>query len=355
MNIPPGIDRRIAKDGTVSYRVRIRHKGQPVISKTFKQLTHAKRWKRITDSDVEKGKYLHHARGETQTLSKTIQRYIAEILPHKPKDAHNVKRHLVRWNHELGRLTLSQITPSHIAKIRDKLLSETTVRHTQRSPSTVVRYIASLSHLFSICIHEWGYLKTNPVSSIKKPKNVQGRTRFLSKEEISVLLANCKKSKCRFLFTIVLLALQTGMRQGEILSLTWADVDFANHWVFLKHTKNNQHRTVPISKQIQTLLQSHRNHQPNSFLVFPSPQDVAKPIDFRSAWRVALKRSSIKDLVFHDLRHTTASHLAIEGYGFGQIAEILGHKSLQMTKRYAHLSQTKKKEMLKTMELLSDV
>ena len=254
MNIPPGIDRRIAKDGTVSYRVRIRHKGQPAISKTFKQLTHAIRWKRITESDVEKGKYLHHARGETQTLSKTIHRYLAEILPHKPKDARNVKRHLIRWDKELGSLALSQITPSHIAKIRDKLLKESTSKNRPRSPSTVVRYIASLSHLFSTCIHEWGYLRANPVSSIKKPRNAQGRIRFLSKEEISILLANCKKSRCRFLFTIVLLALQTGMRQGEILSLTWSDVDFDNQWIFLKQTKNNEHRTVPISKQIQTLL-----------------------------------------------------------------------------------------------------
>ena len=348
MNIPQGIDRRVAKNGDVSYRVRIRIKGHPSFSKTFRNLTHAKQWQRVTESSVEKGEYLHHTVGKVKTLSDAIERYLAEVLPHKPKDAKNVKRHLLRWKDELGSLTLSKIRMSDLSKIRDKLLIEKTSRGKERSPSTVVRYISSLSHLFSISINEWEWVKENPVKLMKKPKNAQGRTRYLSKEEVPLLLQECKNSKSPYLFTIVLLALQTGMRQGEILSLRWDEIDFENHWVYLKRTKNDSPRTVPLSSEILAILNDSKHKLLN--LVFPSPNNPEKSIDIRKSWVTALKRAKIYNFLFHDLRHTTASYLAMEGYGYGQIAEILGHKSLQMTKRYAHLSHESKRSMLKTME-----
>lgn len=350
MNIPQGIDRRTSKNGEVSYRVRIRIKGHQPISKTFKNLTHAKRWKRLTESAVEKGEYLSHAIGESKTLLDAINRYLLEVLPYKPKDAKNVRRHLMRWKKELGLLKITKVSPSDIARIRDLLLIEKTSRGKDRSPSTVVRYLASLSHLFSIAINEWGWVKSNPVSSIKKPKNATGRIRYLSQDEASSLLRECKKSKNHFLYTIVLLALQTGMRQGEILSLTWGNIDFENKWVSLQKTKNDLPRTISLSPETHTLLKKQREEKSANSLVFPSLGNPNRPIDIRAAWKSALKRAGIEGFVFHDLRHTTASYLAMKGYGYGQIAEILGHKSLQMTKRYAHLSHEHKRNMLKTME-----
>lgn len=350
MNIPQGIDRRISQNGEASYRVRIRIKGHRPISKTFKNLTHAKRWKRLTESAVEKGEYLSHVIGESKTISDAISKYLLEVLPHKPKDAKNVRRHLMRWKKELSHLKIIKVSASDVARIRDQLLIEKTVRGKKRSPSTVVRYLASLSHLFSMAINEWGWIKSNPVSSIKKPKNTVGRIRYLSKEAAIHLFQSCKKSKNRFLYTIVLLAVQTGVRRGEILSLTWGNIDFENKWIYLQNTKNDLPRTVPLSSEIQDLLQTHRQEKNTSALVFPSLSDPKKALDIRSAWQHALKRADIQDFVFHDLRHTTASYLAMQGYGYGQIAETLGHKSLQMTKRYAHLSHEHKRTMLKTME-----
>jgi len=350
MNIPQGIDRRVAKNGEVSYRVRIRIKGHQSFSKTFKNLTHAKQWKRITESSVEKREYVHHAVGKEKTLSDAIEKYFVEVLPYQSKNGDHIQTHLLRWKEELGFSTLSKIKSGDLSQIRDKLLAETTPRGKERSPSTVVRYISSLSHLFSVAINEWDWIKENPVKYMKKPKNAQGRTRYLSKEEAQKLLQECKNSKSSYLFTIVLIALQTGMRQGEILSLKWEDIDFDNQWIYLKQTKNDTPRTVPLTQEILKLLK--HSIEKISPLVFPSPMNPEKPIDIRKAWVTALKRAKIENFLFHDLRHTTASYLAMEGYGYGQIAEILGHKSLQMTKRYAHLSHENKRLMLKTMENL---
>jgi len=128
MNIPQGIDRRISKSGEVTYRVRIRIKNNRAISKTFKNLTHAKRWKRLTESAIEKGEYLGHAIAESKTLSNAIDKYLEEVLPYKPKDAKNIKRHLEKWKKELGSQKITRISPSDIANVRDLLLVEKTVK-----------------------------------------------------------------------------------------------------------------------------------------------------------------------------------------------------------------------------------
>lgn len=198
MNIPQGIDRRVSKSGEISYRVRIRIKGHRPISKTLKSLTHAKRWKRLTESAIEKGEYLSHSLGESKTLSDAIDRYLAEVLPHKPKDAKNVRRHLEKWKKELGSQKITKVSPSDIARVRDRLLTDKTAQGKDRSPSTVVRYLSSISHLFSIAINGWGWIKNNPVSSIKKPKNATGRLRYLSQDEATRLLHACKKVKTAF-------------------------------------------------------------------------------------------------------------------------------------------------------------
>ncbi|MDN3508709.1 MAG: site-specific integrase, partial [Candidatus Neptunochlamydia sp.] len=306
MNIPQGIDRRVAKNGKVSYSVCIRIKGHQSFSKTFKNLTHAKQWKRITESSVEKGEYVHHSVGKEKTLSDTIEKYLIEVLFHKPKDAKNINRHLLRWKEELGFSILSKIKSEDLSKIRDKLLTETTSRRKERSPSTVVCYISSLSHLFSVAINENGGLDQRKSREIHEKTKKRSRANpLLTKRRSKNLLQECKNSRSSYLFTIVLIALQTGMRQGEILSLKWEDIDFENQWIYLKQTKNDTPRTVPITQDILNLLKY--SIEKISPLVFPSPMNIEKPIDIRKAWVTALKRAKIENFLFHDFRHTTAS------------------------------------------------
>ncbi len=345
-----GIDKRVNKDGTISYRARVRMNGHPHVIKTFPNITLAKRWKRNTEVEIEKGQYFDRIEAQKHTLGEAIDRYLQSTLVAKAKDAKNVQRHLAWWKQQLGAYTLDAVKPSLLAAKRDLLLNEPTYKNTKRSPTTVVRYLSSLSHVFTIAMKEWGWMTENPIRKISKPKQSSGRIRFLSDDERVRLLNSCKKSRCRSLYLTVVLTLSTGMRYGELMGLTRKDIDWERGVITLKETKNGEVRSLPIASEALSLLKTHVEALPPvSTLIFPSPRRFTKPIDIRSAWKKAVRDANIEDFRFHDLRHTTASYLAMNGYSLLDIATLLGHKDLQMTKRYAHLSQEYKKKMVSTM------
>lgn len=154
MKIPPGIDERKNKNGT-TYRARCRYKGHKFVSKTFKSLTLAKKWKCETDGLIQQGLYLSHSKAEQHTLAEAIDRYLKEILQHKPKNARNIEYHLERWKREVGHLRLNRVTAAIIVETREKLLSEIVPSGQRRSNTTVVRYLSSLSHVLSTAANEW--------------------------------------------------------------------------------------------------------------------------------------------------------------------------------------------------------
>jgi hypothetical protein len=156
-----GIDKRTHKDGTVSYRARVRIKGQPVLIQSFSSKTLAMKWKRDTESAVEQGKYAYDKPGSKNTLAELIDRYIERVLPSKPKNARNVRQHLLWWKQELGHCLLSDIKPSLIAQKRDELLSGMTYKGKLRSSTTVIRYLTSLSHAFAIAVKDWEWIQEN--------------------------------------------------------------------------------------------------------------------------------------------------------------------------------------------------
>lgn len=160
------------------------------------------------------------------TLTEMVDRYIENVLPLKLKSTKQGQdSQLEWWKEELGYRLLADVTPALIAECRDKLLAQNTCRGTKRSPSTVVRYLAAISHVFSTAVNEWGWIEHNPVSKVKRPKEPRGRIRFLDDDERVKLLDACKESVNPFLYVIVVLAITTGMRQGEILKLKWKDID----------------------------------------------------------------------------------------------------------------------------------
>ncbi len=137
----------------------------------------------------------------------------------------------------------------------------------------------------------------------------------------------------------MVLALSIGMRKGEILALSWKDIDFERRAIFLHTTKNGERRLVPlIGLSLELIKKLNSNH--DSLLVFPSPNNPSQPLDIRSAWERALQKADIINFKFHDLRHTTASYLAMNNASLIEIGTLLGHKTVQMTKRYAHLSNS---------------
>jgi len=149
-----GIDKRTHKDGTVSYRARVRIKGHPILIQSFVSKTLAIKWKRDTESAIERGIFIYKKPGSKHTLSELIDRYIEKVLPTKPKNARNVHQHLLWWKQELGSNFLSDIKPNLIAQKRDDLLSSPTCKNRSRSSTTVVHYLASLSHAFSIAVRD---------------------------------------------------------------------------------------------------------------------------------------------------------------------------------------------------------
>lgn len=286
------------------------------------------KWKRDTESAIERGAFTYEKPGSKHTLSELIDRYIEKVLPTEPKNARNIRQYLLWWKQELGSYLLSDIKPNLISQKRDDLLVSLTCKNRPRSPTTVVRYLASLSHAFSVAVRDWEWMQENPVLKISKPKILNERTRFLSDEERTRLIKACQESESKGLYPVVILALSTGMRRGEILNLRWSDVDLDRGAILLQTTKNGERRFIPLVGIALDLLKSRHVNQSTNSLVFPAPHSPSKPIDIRSAWEAALKKADISNFRFHDLRHTAASYLAMNQISLLEIGTLLGHKTV---------------------------
>jgi len=204
------------------------------------------------------------------------------------------------------------------------------------SPATVNRELATLKTLFNKAVL-WDKLKETPAKAVTFLREPKGRVRFLEREEIVKLLSNCNKK----LRPILVIALNTGMRRGEILGLKWSDVDLKRAILTLHDTKNGEKREVYINEQVKTaLIRIPRNAQSPYVLCGSN----GKPYqDIRKSFWTALRKSDIKEFHFHDLRHTFASQLVMAGIDLNTVRELLGHKDIRMTLRYSHLSASHKK------------
>lgn len=338
------IEKRTSRDGKTTYRVKVRLKGQPTETASFERKTDANKWAQDTESAIRDGRHFKTTAAKRHTLAELIERYIKDVLPTKPKSEAKQTAMLNWWKSEIGSYSLADVTPALVAERRDKLAAGKTKRGTQRNPATVVRYMAALSVCFTHAVKEWGWIDDTPMRKVTKPKESRGRVRFLSDDERARLLKSCKESSNTYLYPAVVLALSTGMRSGEIMGLTWDVVDLNRGRAILHETKNNERRAVAITGHaLQVLKEMNKVRRIDTTLLFPSkeitPQKPQKPIDLRAPWLAALKKASIQDFKFHDLRHSAASYLAMNGASLAEIAEVLGHKTLQMVKRYAHLSE----------------
>lgn len=335
------IKEKTTTDGKKSFHVRIRLKGQPLQCGTFPNVSKAKAWIQRTEAAIKEGRYFKDAEAKKHTLGQLIDRYIRDVLPNKPKSYRKQKMQLLWWKEQIGHVLLSTISPSLLVEQRDKLGREVLKTGKVRSPSTVVRYLAALSHALSIAVKEWGWMEDSPIRKVSKPKEPRGRVRFLDNDERTRLLNACKNSPSPYLYIIVVVALSTGMRFSEIMNLTWKDVDFEGNRIILQETKNGERRLVPLMGHAHDLLLTHsKRRNLETFLVFPSPSDFQKPASIRSAWEAVLEQSNITDFRFHDLRHSYASELAMGKATLTELRVLMGHSRPSMTARYAHLTES---------------
>ncbi len=192
-------------------------------------------------------------------------------------------------------------------------------------------------------------MQENPMLRIKKLKEPRGRVRFLSDEERERLLTVCKESQSPFLYVLVVLAISTGARKMELCSLNWEDVDLKRGMIILHDTKNGERRALPLVGIAKDLMKEHyKNRNENTNLVFPA-KNLIDPIDIRTPFETALIKAEIKDFRWHDLRHSCASYLAMNGATLAEIAGVLGHKTLSMVKRYSHISEAHTAKVVERM------
>lgn len=334
------IEIRRAQDGTPTFRAKVRLKGFSPEHATFTRKTDAVRWAQSTEAAMREGRYFRTTEAKRRTLAQLLDRYAEEVVPMRPRNACNTRCHVAYWRQKIGHLALADAAPSVIVEQRNALLKGITRRGKPRSHATVVRYLATLSHAFNIAVKDWQWATDNPVAKITKPREARGRERFLSDAERLRLLEACRASASRHLYTVVVLAISTGMRRGEIMNIRWHDVDLTRHAITLRQTKNDTSRSVPLTGLAYQLVttMARLDHKANDLLF--AREDGRAPVELSKAWNTALERAAIVDFRFHDLRHTAASYLAMNGATTMEIAAVLGHKTLQMVKRYSHLAHS---------------
>jgi integrase len=245
-----------------------------------------------------------------------------------------------RWTREFGSRPLGQITRAEVEAWRREKMSKC-------RPATINRDLSRLRHMLNIAV-EWELLEESPMQGMKFLRENNARTRYLSLEECQRLIAGCIAPHIRAIVTV---ALHTGMRLGEILNLRWQDLDFPSGFILVRDSKNGQARQVPMDSLISTLLRS-RPRLSDPDIVFTSVLTGGRIVDIRAGFLNACKRAGITGLHFHDLRHTFASQFMMAGGDLYILRELLGHKSINMTQRYAHLSPTYKVKAIDRMNTL---
>ena len=269
---------------------------------------------------------------------KDLQMYLERAGP-LLKSIRTERNRVLAWAREFGSRPLGQITRAEIeAWRREKMM--------KCRPATINRDLSRLRRMFSLAI-EWDLLEESPMTGIRFLRENNARTRYLSLEESIRLIANCIAPHIRALVTV---ALHSGMRLGEILNLRWHDLDFASGFILVRDSKNGESRHVAHDATLSALFRAYPRRL-GADLVFSSSSG-GRIVDVRTGFLNACKRAGLTDLHFHDLRHTFASQFVMAGGDLYILKEILGHKSITMTQRYAHLSPSYKIKAIDRMNTL---
>lgn len=343
------IQRYKKKDGSSTWRVRAKQSGQ-VRSATFGSRADAREWAANTESEMIAASKQHKEFRLAQKqylMSDIITMYSRDVLPWKAPNTVKKQEQLLRWwSASIGHIRITDLTPFILTSRREELKIKK-----KMSNYTVNIYLNTLSAVLSYAV-EKEYISINPMSSVKKMEEDRTRVVHLDNDEIQRVLQACKASPSPYLYSAIVLLLGTGCRKREILDLSWRDVDFTNERIYLLQTKNGERRQVHITPPIKKILLelSQRPARKKSPFVFYNP-DTGKPVrSIHIAWTQALKRAEVEHIRIHDLRHCFASYMAMHaGAGLHELADLLGHKSIQMTRRYTHLTQKHTRSLLDKM------
>ncbi|RVQ55870.1 site-specific integrase [Sinorhizobium meliloti] len=311
------------------WQAQVRRRGTKPRCKSFDTKQEAEKWARDLEAQVDRFGAAPDTRIlEVTTLGELLERYQHEVSPTKRGSVQEIQRIDVLRRHDLAYRTMIGLSQQDIASFRDERLQSV-------APSTAVRELAILSHVIEVAIRDWGLpLSRNVVKLVRRPVIRNERSRRLTGDEEQRLLDACDGGKIPFFKTLIILAIETGMRRGEILGLQWCEISHNRRVISLKMTKNGSGREVPLSQRaFDALTEWKARADTDQPRVFPMA-----PGSLEQAWYRLLTRAEVTELRFHDLRHEGVSRLFERGLNVIEVSSISGHKELRMLKRYTHLS-----------------
>lgn len=301
----------------------IKRQGYPVHSKSFALKKDAEKWARQQERMIDAGEWIDQTQSKATTLAELLDRYQNEVTSTKRGKDIEILRIANIKRSSLAKYSVSAISGQMLAYYRDTRLKVV-------KGSTVNRELSLISHVFTVAFREWGYdLPVNPASLVRKPPEGKARDRVLNVTQREALIASCDQCANPWVKPVVIFALETAARRGEILALTWKDVDLKK--CVAKVDGKTGSRNIPLSPTCIKLL----NSLPRSIdgLVFPITVETLK-----QAYQRAVKRAGIDDFTFHDMRHDALTRLANMGFNVLELRAISGHTTANMLQRYVSIN-----------------
>lgn len=302
----------------------VKRKGYPLLSNTFELRKDAEKWGRQQERLLDTGEWHDRSTAEQTTLGNLLDRYLEEVTPRKRGARTEPSRIKVMKRSFIANLSVATITGPIVSRWRNERLLEV-------SGSTVCRDMTLLSHVFSVAMREWDInIPINPMTLVRKPSAGRPRDRILNELERKALIESCGHCRNPWVQPVVIFALETAARRGEILALKWSDVDLGKATAKLIVTKTDEPRTIPLSPACLELLR----RLPRSIdgLVFPVTIEALK-----QAYKRSVVRAGIEDFTFHDLRHDALTRLAKLGLSVLELRAISGHATANMLQRYVSI------------------
>jgi integrase len=316
------------------WHVQVRRYGHTSRNQSFQLKADAQRWARHIEAELDRTLIPNDLRVlSTVTIADVLTRYRDTVTQSKRGREPEAKRIEVFLRQEWTRLPLAKASPAVFSRFRDARLR-------QVQPGTVLRELGLLRSVFETARKEWGYASLpNPMAGIKKPKAPNGRDRRLKPDELQALTTACRTVAGSWLLHGIQLAIETGLRRGELLGIRWQHVNFNAALLHVPFTKTDKPRTIPLTDRAVEILTERK-------AASSTDADYAFPISanaFRLAWERCKRRAEradcigVQELRFHDLRHEAVSRFFEKGLSTAEVALISGHKDMRMLFRYTHL------------------
>lgn len=282
-------------------------------------------------TQIVEGKWFETDNAKKHTFDEMMERYLAYAKMRRTHRSYvNTCIYVKHLTEVFGGLTLDQITPALISQYRDERLKI-------RSPQTVKHEINCLSHAFTVAMKEWDWISHNPCLKVQKPQVNNEILRWLSSEEEDKLINAAKGYLNNQLTEIITVALGTGMRQGEILSLKWKDIDMFRKTITIMQHKTKEPKAIPMTDAVFNLLKNKSKTISMSGFVFTTTKGTRiLNTNLQREFYKAVDKAGITNFRFHDLRHTFATRLVQSCVDLYTVSKLLGHKDIKTTQRYAH-------------------